>query len=148
MRRDLAETLAGAVVLVVAVVFLLYIGTFRSGTGNDHYELSAAFPRADGLTSGSEVRLAGIRVGTVRSVSIDPTSYLAEARLKIQSDLQIPEDSSAEVRADGLLGGSYIAIVPGAEESMLVEGDSFFFTQGSVSLMDLIGRFVVNSDSE
>ena len=148
MRRDLAETLAGAVVVAVTVGFLFYIGTFTSGTGTDHYELHAAFPRADGLTSGSEIRLAGIRIGTVRSVSVDPATYLAEARLEIQSDLQIPEDSSAEIRADGLLGGSYIAIVPGVEESMLVEGDSFFFTQGSVSLMDLIGRFVVNSASE
>ena len=148
MRRDLAETLVGAAVLAVAVVFLFYINTFAGGTGAAHYELGATFPRADGLGAGSEVRLAGVRVGTVRSIMVDPNTYLAEARIEIQSDLRIPEDSSAEIRADGLLGGSFVAIVPGAEDAMLSEGESFAFTQGSVSLMDLIGRFIVNAGAE
>ena len=148
MRRDLAETLVGAVVLAVAVIFLFYINTFASGTGTTHYELSASFPRADGLAPGSEVRLAGVRVGSVRSIAVDPESYLAEARLEIQSDLLIPEDSSAEIRADGLLGGTHIAIVPGAEDAVLAEGGSFAFTQGAVSLMDVFSRFLVNASSE
>ncbi len=148
MRRDLAETLVGAAVLAVAVVFLFYINTVTGGTGAAHYELNATFPRADGLGAGSEVRLAGVRVGTVRSIRVDPDTYLAEARIEIQSDLLVPEDSSAEIRADGLLGGSFVAIVPGAEDAMLSEGESFAFTQGSVSLMDLIGRFIVNSGTE
>ena len=148
MRRDLAETVVGAAVLGVAVLFLVYINMVAGSGGTAYYELAATFPRADGLARGSEVRLAGVRIGTVRSIGVDPQSYLAEARLEIRSDLQIPEDSSAEVRADGLLGGSYVAIVPGAEDATLTAGESFTFTQGSVSLMDLISRFIVSAGSE
>lgn len=148
MRRDLAETLVGAAVLAVAVLFLVYINMVAGSGGTAHYELAATFPRADGLTRGSEVRLAGVRIGTVRSIGVDPQNYLAEARLEIRSDLQIPEDSSAEVRSDGLLGGSYVAIVPGAEDATLMAGERFTFTQGSVNLMDLIARFIVSAGSE
>ncbi len=148
MRKDLAETVAGAVVLAVAAAFLVYIASFAGSAGGSGYELAATFPRADGIARGSEVRLAGVRIGSVRSVAVDPGTYLAEARLEIHSELEIPEDSSAEIRSDGLLGGSYVDIVPGAEDAMLAAGDSFAFTRGSVSLLDLVGRFLVNAGSE
>ena len=145
MQRDLAETLTGAVVLLVAVGFLVYVASFSGGHGTSHYALQATFPRADGVAAGSEVRLAGIRVGSVRRIRVDPESYLASAELAIRSDLRIPADSSAEIRADGLLGGGHVAIVPGAEDRMLAAGSSFTFTQGSVGIMDLIARMLVNS---
>ena len=148
MRRDLAETLAGAVVLAIAGVFLVYVTSFATGTGQDQYELAATFSRADGLTRGSEVRLAGVRVGSVSSITVNPENYLAVARFEIRSDLSIPEDSSAEIRSEGLLGGSFVDIVPGSEDAMLAAGESFALTQSSVGVMDLIGRYLVNLGSE
>ena len=139
-----AETLIGAAVIAAAAGFLVYAGRTADigpATG-DRYELTAAFRKAEGLSVGSDVRVAGVKVGSVRDLSLDPETYRAVATLAIEAEVTLPEDSDAAVLTEGLLGGTYVGITPGAAEFSLADGDEIMFTQGSVDLMDLIGRAV------
>lgn len=142
--RSIAEMAAGAVVLAVAAIFLAY-AVLHSGRGEvaaDGMLLTARFDRIDGLVNGADVRLAGVKVGTVTATRIDPQSFSAEVSMRIDRALRLPSDSSAEVTSEGLLGGKYISIVPGGSETLLAEGGRITETQGSVSLESLLGRFI------
>jgi len=142
--RSIAELAAGAVVLVIAAVFLGY-AVLHSGRGDvaaEGQRLTARFDRIDGLVSGADVRLAGVKVGTVTATRIDPESFSAEVSMRIDRSLRLPSDSSAEVTSEGLLGGKYISIVPGGSETLLADGGRITETQGSVSLESLLGRFI------
>ena len=142
--RSIAEVSAGAMVLVVAAVFLVYAVT-HSGRGAvtaDGLRLSARFDRIDGLANGADVRLAGVKVGTVTETRIDPERFTAEVVMRIDRSLRLPLDTSAEVSSEGLLGGKYISLVPGGSEAVLADGGRITETQGSVSLESLLGRFI------
>jgi len=132
----------GAVVLATAVGFVVYAGQTRGVqlTGGS-YPLTASFRSAEGITVGTDVRLAGINVGSVTALDLDHASYQAQVTFTVRSDLQIPEDSDVKVASESLLGGSYVEITPGASEFMLQSGDAILNTQGSVSLLDLLMRF-------
>ena len=137
-RAGFFETVVGAAVIVVAAAFLAYAyGASGKATGRDHYRIEAVFGRIDGVTVGSEVRIAGVKVGAVSANSLDLKTYEANVQLAINRGVGIPEDSIAKVVSDGILGGSHIAIEPGAAEEMLREGDKITITQGSVDLLGL-----------
>lgn len=143
MGRTVFETIMGAVVLLVATGFI-YIA-YSSGNVKataDGYNLQAKFDRADGLVLGTDVRVSGIKVGAVAKQEIDPKTYMAVVTMNVDKKIQLPEDSSAEIVGDGLLGSKYIAIVPGGAEKMIPENGEIKFTQSSVSLEQLIGKFV------
>jgi phospholipid/cholesterol/gamma-HCH transport system substrate-binding protein len=143
MRRNLIETVLGAVVLIVAVGFLVYAYTATDQPSlSDGYELSAQFDRVDGLDTGSEVRISGIPVGTVVNQSLDPATYRARVRFTVNSSIELPEDTSAEIVSDGLLGGKYLALVPGGSPDTLAPGGEIRFTQSSISLESLIGQYI------
>jgi phospholipid/cholesterol/gamma-HCH transport system substrate-binding protein len=142
MSDSAAETVVGAVVLAVAGGFMLYAAQHTEFTTGGAYEVTAVFRKADGLTTGGDVRISGVKVGSVRGVSLDPQSYEANVSLAITQGVQIPDDSSASVASDGLLGGAHVAIQPGGSEFMLEPGGEITITQGSVNIMDLIGRAV------
>jgi len=145
MQSNFVETLIGAIVVVIAGVFLFYGYTtsgMRSETG---YEVTAEFNRVDGLATGSDVRLSGIKVGTVVSQSIDPKNYKAVVTMNLASDVKIPDDSSAKITSEGLLGSNYVALTPGGSEDYLEDGSEIDFTQGSVDLMGLIGQAVFSA---
>lgn len=142
MNKNLIETVMGAVVLLVAVGFLAF--AYKSGkvqTGNG-YHLIAKFDRVDGLTNGADVRVSGIKVGSVADQQIDPKTYQAIVTVSVDNAVKIPTDSTAEIVGDGLLGSKYLAIVPGAEDNMLTENGEIKFTQSSVSLEQLIGKLM------
>ncbi len=137
-RAGFFETVVGAAVIVVAAAFLAYAyGASGKATGRDHYRIEAVFGRIDGVTVGSEVRIAGVKVGAVSANSLDLKTYEANVQLAINRGVGIPEDSIAKVVSDGILGGAHIAIEPGAAEEMLREGDKITITQGSVDLLGL-----------
>jgi len=137
-RAGVFETIVGAVVIAIAAAFLAYAyGVSGKGVGRDHYRVGAIFGRVDGVTVGSEVRIAGVKVGSVSANNLDPLTYEANVELAIDRDVAIPQDSVAKVVSDGLLGGAHIAIEPGAAEEMLVEGEKLTITQGSVDLLSL-----------
>ncbi len=144
MSRSIADVAAGAVVLAVAGGFLAFAGAHTGRGAASGYTLSADFTRIDGLAAGSDVRLAGVNVGKVTDASIDPKSYLAHVALTVRPDLELPDDSSAEVISDGLLGGKFLSLVPGGSEKMLKPGGRITITQSAVSLEDLLGKFIFN----
>lgn len=142
--RSLAEVAAGAIVLAVAAVFLGY-AVLHSGRGAvtaDGMQLSASFDRIDGLGNGADVRIAGVKVGTVTDSRIDPQSFAAVLTLKVDRNLKLPTDTSAEITSEGLLGGKYVSLVPGGSDKLLADGSRITETQGSVSLESLLGRFI------
>lgn len=142
--RSFAEVAAGAAVLAVAAAFLVY-AVLHSGRGMvaaDGTLLSARFDRIDGLPNGADVRIAGVKVGTVTDTRIDPATFNAEVFLRIDPALRLPADSSAEITSEGLLGGKYVSLVPGGSDRVLTDGGRITETQGSVSLESLLGRFI------
>ena len=143
MGNNLLETLLGAVVVVVAAAFLVFVFSVSDTGAVRGYELTARFDRVDGLNVGSDVRVGGIKVGSVLSQELDPQTYLAVVRVGIASDVRIPVDSSGQVVSESLLGGRYLAIIPGAEDAMLAPGDEIRYTQSAVNLEDLLGRFAI-----
>lgn len=148
MQNNMVETLIGAIVVVVAAGFLFFAYTTTDSGGFSGYSIVARFSSADGIQPGTDVRLHGIKIGTVSSLSLDPKSYLAEARMTIRQDVQVPDDSSIKVTSAGLLGNSYLAISPGGSDKMLSDGGALTNTQGSVDLMGLIGRAIYGSGSK
>lgn len=143
MRDNWIEPLVGAVVLLGAGVFLAYLLVAGdAGPTPDGYRLVARFGQAGGLREGDDVRVAGVRVGRVERISLQPDTYLAVAELEISPQTKLPADSSARVTSDGLLGGAHVAIEPGAETAMLKPGGEITNTQGAVDLFGLIGQFI------
>lgn len=142
--QRLAEIATGAVVIVVAVVFLVYavVQGGRATTVGGGLSLTAAFDRVDGLSPGADVRIGGVKVGSVTDMRIDPQTFLAQLTLNVRSDLRLPRDSSAEIQSEGLLGGRYVGIVPGGADAVLENGGRITNTQGSISLESLLGRFI------
>jgi phospholipid/cholesterol/gamma-HCH transport system substrate-binding protein len=141
-RRNPTELIAGAAVLLVAAVFMGYAvsNTGRAMVGG--LTLHAKFDRIDGLAVGSDVRLAGVKVGSVTATRIDPATFQAVVTMSVQPTLRLPRDSSAEISSDGLLGSRSIAIVPGGEERLLAQGSEFTITQSAASLEQLLGKFI------
>jgi phospholipid/cholesterol/gamma-HCH transport system substrate-binding protein len=150
MKGILFEALIGAIVLVVAAFFIVFAFSATDVGAVNGYEVKATFDRVDGIGSGADVRMSGIKIGTVTKLELDPQTYLANVTFSISSQYQLPTDSSAEVTTDGLLGGKYMAIVPGGAEDMIKPGGRIQFTQSSISLEGLIGRigFGLGSDSD
>lgn len=138
---NIGETVIGAVVVAVAVLFLFFLYTRAGSSGLSGYEIQARLPRVDGLGVGTDVRLAGIKIGSVSDLTLDPKTYLVTVHMNIRNDVKIPDDSSLMVTSSGLLGSSYISITPGGDEKMLASGGVIENAQGSVDLMGLINRF-------
>jgi phospholipid/cholesterol/gamma-HCH transport system substrate-binding protein len=147
MAGSTAETLIGAVVVAAAGGFLFYAAATAdiSVSGDSGFQLVAEFRKAEGLNTGGDVRIAGVKVGTVRAMELDPESYRAVVTMSLREGLAIPEDSSAKITAAGLLGDNFIAIEPGASDYMLAEGDRIQYTQGSVNLLDMAGKLIHGS---
>jgi phospholipid/cholesterol/gamma-HCH transport system substrate-binding protein len=141
-QRNLSELLAGAVVLAVAAGFLGYAVAHTGRTTVTGYTLHARFDRVDGLAIGSDVRLAGVRIGTVKSAGIDAKTYQAVVTFSVENNLKLPTDSSAEITSDGLLGGKFLSIVPGGDDKMLADGGQVTITQSAVSFEQLLGKFI------
>lgn len=142
MRGNVVEALLGAVVLAVAGGFLFFAYSSTDVAAVDGYAVSAKFDRIDGLVVGGDVRLGGIKVGTIVGQELEPDTYLAVVRMSIDPTIKLPVDSSAEIISDGLLGSKYLALVPGGEEEMLEVDGEIRFTQSPVSLENLIGQLI------
>lgn len=142
-REARSEILAGLAVLVVALGFGLHLmraaGPAAPAEG---YELTAAFRAADGVRIGTDVRIAGVRVGSVTALDLDPATFQAVARIGLRADLALPADTAAIVATEGLLGGTYVALVPGGALETLGPGEAILDTQGSVDLVTLLMKVV------
>lgn len=136
-----AELFAGGIVLAVAAGFLLLAAGPRLMPGGG-YDLIAAFPNVEGIETGSEIRMAGVPVGRVTEISLNPETYLAEAKLRLRDGVLLPTDSAAVIQSDGLLGGAYLELQAGGSLDNLAPGDEIEDVQGAVSLLSLMMKFV------
>ncbi|MDX5360090.1 MAG: outer membrane lipid asymmetry maintenance protein MlaD [Alphaproteobacteria bacterium] len=148
MREKLVETLIGALVLAVAVGFFVYAYSRADSEVSGGYALVANFDRADGLTRGTDVRLSGIKIGQVTDQALDRQTYFAKVTISVDPTIEIPADSSIRVASEGLLGGAYLSIEPGAADDMMKPGDEFLHTQGAVDLIGLLGQAVFSAGSK
>jgi phospholipid/cholesterol/gamma-HCH transport system substrate-binding protein len=142
MQRNMVETLMGAVVLIVAGLFLVFAYS-RADVGEvAGYTLKASFDRVDGVKPGADVRISGIKVGSVLSQKLNSENYLAEMRISIDPSVKLPKDSAAKILMSGLLGDTYISLSPGGSDEMFKDGDEIQYTQGSVDIISLVGQAV------
>lgn len=142
MSRNAVETVMGAVVLLVAGGFLAFAYNSSNLRPSEGYKVSAKFQNVTGLGIGSDVKIGGIKIGTVSGQSLDPQTFQAIIEMSLRRDIKLPDDSTASVSSEGLLGGKFVDIVPGGSETELSEGGQIRFTQSSVNLEELIGKMV------
>ncbi len=142
MARQLTETLVGALVIAAAVGFLLHLNqSTGAGAGGDSYPVTASFRAADGVRVGTDVRVAGVKIGSVTSLELNPRNYRAEVEITVSGEIEIPDDSVAVISSEGLLGGNYVEIHPGGSPINVEAGGEIIETQSSVSLIQLLLQF-------
>lgn len=145
MHRNIIETVMGGVVLLVAIGFV-YLAFQSSSVGNGSgYLVTAEFDNASGLTTGSEVRMSGVKIGSVVSQQLDPDTFFAIVTISIADTIKLPRDTSARILADGLLGSNYVALEPGGDEEVIAPDGKINFTQGTINVVDLLGRFIFSA---
>jgi phospholipid/cholesterol/gamma-HCH transport system substrate-binding protein len=141
------ETLIGTAVVIAAALLLAWF-TWHGGAGSAAgYEVKARLAKVDGLGVGTEVRLAGIKVGSVTALDLDPATYLVTVHMRIENDIRLPTDSSLMINSAGLLGASYLSITPGGDDRMIAAGGAIENTQSvnANDIMNLVGRFATGS---
>ena len=142
MRGVWAEFIIGTGVLIVAIGFVV-VGFQSGGWGstNDSYVLNASFRSIEGVTVGTDVRLAGVKVGKVSGISLNSESFRADVKISVDLSVELPDDSAILIASEGLLGGNFVEIQPGGSPFNFVAGDMIMDTQGSVSLLNLLMKF-------
>jgi len=137
------ETFLGAFVLIVAVLFFVY-GTGKANVGaiTNGYEVTAQFTDVGALNQGDDVKIGGVKIGTVAAIALDPALYNAVVTLGIDPEVKLPYDTSARISSEGLLGGSYLALDVGGDTEMLADGDVIAITQSAQNLEQLLGQFI------
>ena len=148
MKSNTFEAIVGAFVIILSLVFLFYGFSTMKLQNSDNYNISALFNRIDGIKIGSDIRMSGIKIGTVANQELDNSSFEAKVQMSIDSKILIPDDSSAKITSDGLLGGNYISIEPGGSDIYLLNNEEIFFTQGSVDLICLVGEALFSVEDE
>lgn len=140
--RDRLELLVGLVTAIVLAVLIVMALVGRQHPQDRGYPLHASFGHIDGLNVGSDVRLAGVTVGHVRSMQVDPHNFQANIVFSVAPEIQLPVDSGAVITSDSLLGGKYVALTPGGDTAMLKPDGTIGETQGAISLEQLLSKFI------
>ena len=143
MAYEKAEIVTGAAVLAVALGFAVYAAQ-GAGLGRqpDSYPLTASFRSVEGIAVGSDVRLAGVKVGTITSLELNPETFFADATISLRNDVLLPTDSTILISSEGLLGGNFVELLPGGALETLAPGEEIEDTQGAVGLISLLMKFV------
>ncbi len=147
LKDNAVEALVGLLVLIVAVGFVLFAYQ-RSGGAAGGYTIAARFPNVQGINTGTDVRVSGMKVGTVTGQRLDGKTFQAVLDLSIAPEIKLPVDSSAAITSEGLLGGNYIKLTPGGDPQVLKPGDEIEDTQGATDLMGLIGGYINRTGSD
>ena len=149
INRNVTEILIGAVVVITAVWCIYFVSVYTSIVSNDeNYNLAAEFRSVEGISIGTDVRLAGVKIGTVKDIKLDPDTYRVNAIFSVKNAIQIPDDSQAMISSEGLLGGNFIELVPGGSFDYLAPESIILDTQGAVSLITLLMRLGTSSNSD
>ena len=143
MADSKLEILAGALVVAAALGFVAFAGKSAGmGSSGDRYELKASFRSIQGVSLGADVKLAGVKVGALTGLKLNPDTYMADATISLDKSIQLPTDSAILISSEGLLGGNYIELQPGGMPDVLAPGAEIEDTQGAVSLISLLMKFV------
>lgn len=142
MKRSVIETVLGAVVLFVAGFFLVFSYNTANVKSVSGYEVTADFSGIGGLAVGDEVQISGVKIGSVVDVDLDPETYLAKVYMSIEPSVELPEDTTAMISSESLLGGRYLLLEPGAAEDMIPPGGRVQYTQAPQNLEQLLGQFI------
>ena len=149
MKQNIIETIIGFAVLIIALLFLIFAyKTGSSITSSKGYQVTANFQSAEGIAVGSDVMISGIKIGSVKKITLDPNSFYASVYLNINDDVKIPKDSKAQVVTSGLLGGKYISIVPGNDDENLAANEEIRYTQSAINIESLINKIVSSFGSK
>lgn len=150
MAENITELAVGGVTIAVAAAFGIYAAqiTGVAAVTDGAYPLSASFRSAQGIDVGTDVRLAGIRVGTVTGMQLNPETFRADMAFAIDGAVRVPEDSAVSISTEGLLGVSYVEIVPGESPFDLEPGSEFTETEGARSLIGLLAQVIASAASE
>jgi phospholipid/cholesterol/gamma-HCH transport system substrate-binding protein len=148
MSDHATETIVGAAVVAAAVGFIFYAAQFSGAptSASGDYALSASFRSVEGVSIGTDVRLGGVKVGTVTGLELNPTTFRADTTFTINGELLLPEDTAVMISSEGLLGGTFVELLPGGSPFNLEAGAEIEDTQSSVSLITLLLRFVTGSE--
>jgi phospholipid/cholesterol/gamma-HCH transport system substrate-binding protein len=142
MKNNVIETVLGAVVLLVAVLFLAFSYSATNFGSGDGYELRARFSSIGGLQVGDKVVVSGVKVGQVSRIKLDEETYLADVFIDVDESVQLPDDTAAFISSESLLGGLYMQLEPGAGLDYLQSGDIIQYTQAPQNLEQLLGQFI------
>jgi phospholipid/cholesterol/gamma-HCH transport system substrate-binding protein len=145
-QNSAAEVMIGLAVVVAAAVLLTFFYMSRGMGSGSGYDIKAQLPKVDGLGIGTDVRISGIKVGSISDLRLNPVNYLVTVTMKIDKGTQIPTDSSLQVTSSGILGGQYISIQPGGDDKLLASGGMIQNAQGSADLMSMIGHFALGGN--
>lgn len=145
MKRNTIETIMGAVVLVVAGIFMAFAYVSADLNTRGGYTITANFNKVSGLAVGGDVRMSGIKIGTIQSQELDPDTFLAKVTMSIDDDVALPSDSAAAISSEGLLGGNYLEIIPGGAPDNIADGGKIDYTQDPVDVVQLIGKFIFSA---
>ena len=145
MKGNVIETVMGAVVLLVAALFLFFAYNTSQLRSVKGYELTADFERIDGIRDGGDVRVSGIKIGSIVAQTLDPKTFLARLQLSVDPSVKLPDDTVAEIVSAGLLGDKYLSLVPGGSDTLLPPGGRIKYTQSSVTLENLIGQMIFSN---
>ncbi len=148
MKSRVIETIVGFIVLFIAIFFATYAYNISNKKKTIGYEVTANFENIDGIVQGSDVKMAGIKVGDVGSIILDSDTYYATIKMNIDKNIKIPKDSRVIVSTSGILGGKYIRLTPGASENHVKNGDNLVFTQSALNIEDLIGKLMYSLTSK
>jgi phospholipid/cholesterol/gamma-HCH transport system substrate-binding protein len=147
MAENTTEVIVGGAVLAAAVGFAIYAGqTAGLSAGGDSYALKASFRSLEGVSVGTDVRLAGVKVGTVTDVALNPQTFRADTEVSVARNIVIPDDSAIIISSEGLLGGNFVEIMPGGSPFNFEADAEITDTQGAVSLISLLLKFVSGGD--
>ncbi|MFA5593110.1 MAG: outer membrane lipid asymmetry maintenance protein MlaD [Micavibrio sp.] len=146
MKRNVIETVLGAVVLLVAIVFLGFSYSAANVGSVRGYKVTADFTGTGGLGIGDNVMISGVRVGDVIKIELNPDNYRARITMSVADSIKLPDDSAAFISSESLLGGKYLELQPGASEDYLEDGGHIEYTQAPQNLEQLLGKFIFNMD--
>jgi phospholipid/cholesterol/gamma-HCH transport system substrate-binding protein len=143
--RNIVETIVGALVVLVAGVFVFYAFAKSDRAGPGGYEILARFDRIDGLKRGADVTVSGVKVGSVTGFELDRKTYQAVVRMMVSSSVGLPIDTNAKILSESLLGGMVVVLEPGGGDKMIQAGGEIDKTQGAIPLSELIAKFMFGS---
>jgi phospholipid/cholesterol/gamma-HCH transport system substrate-binding protein len=143
--RNIVETIVGALVLLVAGVFVFYAFAKSDRAGPGGYEILARFDRIDGLKRGADVTVSGVKIGSVTGFDLDRKTYQAVVRMMVSSSVGLPVDTNAKIVSESLLGGMVVVLEPGGGDKMIQAGGEIDKTQGAIPLSELIAKFMFGS---